>query len=477
MTEVRKHPAHAPEGTGGLITAVAPGSLAELVGLRPGDRLLAIDGRPLRDVVDYRFLITDDRLDLTVLRPGEGLQQLTITKHPDEELGLEFEDATFDGIRTCNNKCFFCFLKGLPRGLRRTLYVKDDDYRLSFFHGNFVTLTNLTEEDWARLEEQRLSPLNISVHATELELRRFMLGNKTAPDILEQIRCLGRIGIRCNTQVVLCPGVNDGTHLDRTIQDLAALYPTVQSIAVVPVGATTLGEERIIGIQGYDLPACTPAYARQIIRQLQPYQRAFRKRWGVTFVHAADEYYLMAGIPVPSARRYDGYPQFEDGIGITRAFIDDWKAERCRLRRRGAPQPTVRRVTFVCGTLIARTLLRLAAELEEALNIDVTVRPIVNRFFGPRVNVSGLLVAADIIDALAGRELGDLVFFSRSVLDYSGARFLDDGTPDQVQKALGVPIAFAPTLTEVVRMLTAPVRYTVYGASRNAASTAGKAWS
>jgi putative radical SAM enzyme (TIGR03279 family) len=361
--------------------------------------------------------------------------------------------------------------------MRKTLYVKDDDYRLSFFHGNFVTLTNLTEDDWARLAEQRLSPLNVSVHATEPELRRYMLGNKTAPDICAQIRRLGEIGIQANTQVVHCPGVNDGAALDRTIGDLAALYPTVQTISIVPVGATTFAEERIErGTHAAEVEGCTPEHARAVAAQVAPYQRRFRKQHGRTLVYLADEYYLIAGDEPPGAAHYDGFAQFENGIGMTRSLVDGWK--RVRRQRDGAQAPPpadIRRMSWICGTLIAPTLERIAAEFAELTRVDVTVHGLENGFFGPRVNVSGLLVAQDVERQLRGRDLGELVVLPRYALDYTGSRFLDDGTPAELQRALGVPLAFASTPREVLQILDGPLQSPVTGAAV-ASTTNGKAW-
>jgi len=476
VTEVRRTPRLRKPNEGGVIDAVRSGSLADEIGLRPGDHVTAIDGKTLRDAVDFQFYAAEDVIELEVVRDGEPTIY-EIDKHPDEDLGIDFQDAAFDGVRICNNACFFCFLKGNPKGMRKTLYVKDDDYRLSFFHGNFVTMTNLTEADWARLEEQRLSPINVSVHATDPELRRYMLGNKTAPDVCEQLRRLGALGIRANTQVVLCPGVNDGAALDRTIEDLAALYPTVQTISIVPVGATATAEERIErGEHALEVEGCTPAHAAAIARQVAPYQQRFRKQHGKTLVYIADEYYLISGQAPPAAAHYDGFAQFENGIGMARSLIDDWK--RLQREHRGASLPVrsdIKRISLCAATLIAPTLARMAPELAALTGIEVTVHALSNTFFGPRVNVSGLLVAQDIEAELRGRDLGDLAVLPRYALDYTGSRFLDDGTPGQLQQALGVPLAFASTLREVLQILREPLESPVTGASV-AGKTNGKSW-
>jgi putative radical SAM enzyme (TIGR03279 family) len=482
---------------GGVVDAVRPRSIADQIGLQPGDRVVSIGGRILSDAVDYQFFAADDLIELEVVR-GDDATAYEIEKGPDEDLGIDFEDAAFDGVRQCNNKCFFCFLKGNPRGMRKTLYVKDDDYRLSFFHGNFVTLTNLTDADWQRLEEQRLSPLNVSVHATDLDLRRYLLGNATAPDIVDQLRRLGRIGIEANTQVVLCPGVNDGPALDHTIADLAGLFPTVQTISVVPVGATETAEERLArGAHASETDAITTGYARSVIDQVAPYQRRFRRDHGRTLAYLADEFYIAAGLPVPSAAHYDGFPQYENGVGMTRSLIEDWRRalrSKSALRlgsrglaresggaakRVGQPSPAVRsqvrRATLACGRLITPVLRDLATDLASRTATHIDVRPITNTFFGQRVNVSGLLTAGDIESQLAGVDLGDLLVLPRYSLDYTGARFLDDVTPAALQQRLGVPVAFASTLREVLTILIQGVSSDVTGAVAGA-TTNGKSW-
>lgn len=478
MSEVRRPSRLRKPNEGGLVEAVRPGSLAEQAGLIPGDRIVSIDGAKLRDAVDFQFYAAEDLVELEVAR-GRGTRRIEIAKHSDEDLGIEFQDAAFDGVRICNNSCFFCFLKGNPKGLRKTLYVKDDDYRLSFFHGNFVTLTNLDEADWTRLGEQRLTPINVSVHATEPELRRYMLGNKSAPDICDQLRRLGVLGIEANTQIVLCPGVNDGPDLDRTIEDLAALHPTVRNISVVPVGASLVAEERIErGTHASEIEGCSPDYARAIIRQISPYQRRLRAQLGKTLVYLADEYYLVAGAPIPPASQYDGFPQFENGIGMARSLLDEWRKLRRSLAQSWtAPvtQPAVQAISFICGALIAPVLERIAAELEEAIGIRVRVIPITNGFFGPRVNISGLLVGGDLQAQLHGRELGDLVVLPRYSLDYTGTRFLDDMSPTELQESLAVPLAFASTMSEVLQIVAEPLESEVAGAAV-ASTTNGKAW-
>jgi putative radical SAM enzyme (TIGR03279 family) len=439
------------EVAGGLIDGVRPGTLADKAGIVAGDRLLAVNGRAVRDVVDYQFEVAEERIDLLLDRGG-AQRLIEIEKHPDDDPGLEFDQATFDGTRICTNTCFFCFLKGLPKGLRRTMYVKDDDYRLSFLHGNFVTLTNLNEEDWRRLEEQRLSPLNVSVHATELELRRRMLGNRQAPDIMEQLRRLGSIGIRAQTQVVLCPGVNDGPNLERTVHDLASLYPTVQAVSVVPVGASIQYAERMRAAGKGGVETLDPTYAQALIRQSRSWQRRFRREIGVTFSYLSDEFYLSADRQLPPARHYDGFPQYENGVGMARSLLEDWRRLRRTSERRTLKLP-VRNITVACGMMIAPLLTKTATEFAELTGTDIRVVPISNTFFGESIRVSGLLGAGDFIGGLRGQPLGEAVFLPRSALDYFGRHFIDDGTPADVQRVLGRPIGFATAWSEVLEQL------------------------
>ena len=437
----------------GAISAIDPDSLAAEAGLRPGDQVLGVNGQPIRDPVDYRFQTTDEIVELEVVHDGE-LGLVEFEKPIDEPLGIEFDEEAFDGTRICNNKCFFCFLKGLPKGLRRPLYIKDDDYRLSFLHGNFVTLTNLSDDDWIRLEEQRLSPLHVSVHATDLALRRHLLGNRNAPDILEQLRRLAEMRIEAHTQVVLCPGVNDGDALDQTISDLLA-QDNVTSIGVVPVGSSLEGEERI---KDAGMRAHSPLEAGRVVKQLRRWQRLARAERGRSIVFPSDEFYLTADAQIPSARRYDGFPQWENGIGMTRTLVDDWRKTRRKIRQ-GRLQVAAGSALIACGTLIAPTLRALCDEAEELTGIDFTVVPVGNTLFGERVNVSGLIPGGDFAAALSHLDLPEQVFLPRASLDYFGAKFLDDLTPDQLKSQLKRPISFVYTLSELLESMSGNVEH------------------
>jgi putative radical SAM enzyme (TIGR03279 family) len=430
---------------GGVIASVGRGSIAEEVGLRADDEVMAVNGHPLRDVIDYQFYGAEESLEILVQQNGEEVIY-EIERDYDEDLGIEFTAPTFDGLRTCNNHCPFCYLKGMPPGLRPSLYIPDDDYRLSFLFGNFVTLTNLNESDWDRLAEQRLSPLYVSIHATDLTLRCRLLGNSSAPDVLAQLQRLAALGIQVHTQIVLVPGWNDSEHLARSVADLAALYPAMQSIAVVPVGLTRYHRSQ--------LRLYTPEEAREILAQIAPWQADFRRRYGVTLVYPSDEWYLVAGQPVPAAENYDGFPQMENGVGLVRRFLDEWREAmhniQCAMRKS--------RITVVCGTLIAPLMQQVMGGLAALTGATVEVQPVVNEFFGETVTVSGLLIGRDVIAALGGRRLGDLVLLPRVMFDAAGERTLDDLRLDDIRAALGVRVVVAGTAAELLQAVGRPMQ-------------------
>ncbi|MCX6023996.1 MAG: DUF512 domain-containing protein [Chloroflexi bacterium] len=441
------------EAQGGLITSVEPGSIAAELGLRPDDWLLSINGHPMRDVIDYRFYFADALLTLVVERAGETFT-VEVEKDEDDLLGVDFGVALFDDIRRCNNGCYFCFVGGLKKGMRRSLFIMDDDYRLSFLFGSFVTLTNLDETDWQRIEEQHLTPLYVSVHATDVELRRKLLVNPTAPDAVEQILRLRKMGIQVHCQLVVCPTVNDNDDLDKSIGDLAALYPTVQSIGVVPVGTSEMGRQRNLRRVAHKQPenpfeavACTPEVAFNVLDRVHRWQKQFRKEFGESMVYASDEYYLISGTPVPPAARYDGYPQFENGIGMTRSMLDDWKNAKRRWERSraaGKPAPAMpESMTWVCGLLVEPVLRQVAEEFAALTGVRTELIPVTNQFFGATISASGLLTAADIRAALEGRELGQVVAAPRLAVDDAGERFLDDVSPEELEKSLGREVWFA----------------------------------
>jgi putative radical SAM enzyme (TIGR03279 family) len=451
---------------GGLIEAVAPDSVAAEAGLRPGDRLLAINGHPLRDVIDVQFYGAEELLALSVERDGAPWK-VAVERAYGDDLGLSFTNPTFDvDVRRCTNRCEFCFVKGNPPPgplrLRRSLYIKDDDYRYSFLFGNFVTLTNLTPEDWARLEEQRLSPLYVSVHATDPVLRRQLLGRTGArgpaiPDILQQLGRLDDLGIEVHTQVVLVPGRNDGPHLDRTLGDLSALTGRpVASVGVVPVGLTK-----------YHRSTCRTYTAEEslaVLDQLAPWQAQNRRRRDTGFVYPSDEWYLVAGREIPRAKAYDDFPQVENGVGMVRQLLDEWDEVKAHLgewswqtgHRQGA-RGGLRSATLVCGTLIAPVLGRIVAELNDLTGAGWRLVPVVNRFFGEMTTVSGLLTGRDVLAALHGQDLGEQLLLPRAMFTgrYGAGSAppgttLDDLHLDEMAAQLGAPLSMAGTLTEAL---------------------------
>ena len=435
-----------PDGSG-LVSLVQPDSPAYAAGLRAGDTLLSINGHALRDVIDYHFYGAEEDLEITFKRGGKKAT-VNIERPYGEDLGLEFSALTFDGIRLCENQCGFCFVQQMPKGLRKSLYIRDDDYRYSFLMGNFVTLTNLDKGDWARLKEQRLSPLYVSVHATDRELRSQILGTGSAPDILEQIQRLGRAGIEVHTQIVLLPGVNDGLTLQRTVHDLAALHPTVASIAMVPIGLTRY--------HSCGLRSLTPQEAKDVLAFTRSVRPRFRHSTGVGLLYPSDELYLLAGQRLPSARSYDGYPQLANGVGLVRQLLEDWgraKRRDCLGHRDQRAAWHHAMVTLVCGTLIAPTLQALSAELAEMVGTKVQVVPVANQFFGPTVTVSGLLLAQDVIAAVQGMDLGQVLVLPRAMFDDAGNVTLDDYSLADIERKLGVPVTLAETLSEVIEAL------------------------
>ena len=417
------------EREGVVVGAVAAGGAAGRAGLRAGDRIVTINGERVRDVIDFHFHSGDARLHCAVERDGTATGVTLERRGPD--LGLELLAPTPSEIATCANKCVFCFIHQLPRGMRKSLYVKDDDYRLSFLHGNYITLTDLEEPELARIEAQRLSPLYVSVHATDPELRHRMLGEpRVKRDLMPIMRRLGARGIRMHAQIVLCPGWNDGAQLERSLRDLAALYPAVATTAVVPVGLTA-HRERLPRLR-----ILTADEARALVRTITGWQRELLARLKTRFIWGGDELYLQAGLPIPSSGAYEGFPVVEDGIGLVRRFEDGWSRVR---RRAPAHLARPRTVTVVTGELYAPRLERLLAGLA-VRDLTVRMRAVRNHWFGGTVQVAGLLTGADIQRQLAGSALGDAVLVPAVALRDGAGVFLDDLTPADLTAALGVPV-------------------------------------
>ncbi|HEV56174.1 MAG TPA: DUF512 domain-containing protein [Phycisphaerales bacterium] len=395
---------------GGVITRVT-GGLAERVGLQAGDALLSINGQPLRDVIDVRFQAATERLALKVHRAGQTFILETERRYG-EDMGLIFDQPTFDGVRRCENRCEFCFIKQMPPGLRPSLYVRDDDYRHSFLFGNYVTLTNLDATDWERIETQHLSPLYVSVHATDPALRPRMLGNPAAADLMAQLRRLAGLGVEVHTQIVVIPGVNDGAHLDRSIGDLAGLYPAVRSVSIVPVGLTRFHRG--------DCRVPTDEQTRAVWEQVTGWQGRLQERLRVNFAYLADEWYLRQEHSVPPAEHYDGLDLTENGVGLVRRFLDNLEPLTFN------PQP----LTLVTGTLFAPIL-------RSAIGPSADAVPVVNHFFGPTVTVAGLLTGRDVIAQLSEREMGETIVLPGAMFGGPEGQSLDGMWPREIAKALG----------------------------------------
>lgn len=431
---------------GGLVTDVERGSLAETLGVKPGDVLLAVNGSEVEDVIDVQYYAAEYEVELTLQRGNEAIS-VGGTRKDMQPLGLEFQHPTFDiDIRRCDNLCEFCFVLQMAPRFRRTLYIKDDDYRYSFLFGHYVTLTNLSEHDEWRIVEQHLSPLYVSVHVTDLEARRKFLRHENAPDIMEQLAWLVDEGIELHTQVVVVPGVNDGALLEQSIRDLATLYPGVKTVSVVPVGLTKHHK--------YGMRPHTTEEAQQVLAEVKTWQAEYREQFGVNFVYATDEWYLVAGQPIPKLEIYDGYDLTENGLGQVRRFLDDWSETQTEL----ADAPLVKRLILVTGQLFAPVLAKAAAEFTETSQVATRVVAIRNVQLGETITVAGLMMGKDVIAQLralreSGDPLGDVLVLPRVMFDHPEGIALDDMSPTEIAKTLNTPVALADMMGDLVDII------------------------
>ncbi|MDA8429651.1 MAG: DUF512 domain-containing protein [Geobacteraceae bacterium] len=410
--------------SGLLIEGVATGSIAAEFELAAGDRLLAVNGQQMRDLIDYSYYTaSDEELLLEIARQDGEIWELEVERDQGEPLGLTFSAPA---PAHCRNNCIFCFVHQLPKGLRKPLYVKDEDYRLSFLNGNYVTLANITGAELARIIEQRLSPLYISVHATNPELRQQLLGKPGIPPILEQLQALAAARINMHTQVVLCPGINDGLELERTVGDLAALYPAVQSLAIVPLGLTR--HRRKLP----QLTAIDQEYAKAFIAEWGPRSRALTKRLGEPFLFLADEFYLKAGMPFPPLREYGDLPQIENGVGMVPLF----RREAARMVR-SARHLGDYRATVVTGVSSFPFVREFLVQLGEKTGVMIIPVAVENRLFGQSVTVSGLVSGNDIVATLAGVEIGRALLVPDVMLKEGAGLFLDDISLQTLEERLG----------------------------------------
>lgn len=422
---------------------VADGSIAREVGVEPGDIVLSVNGSALTDLLDYLFLVKDELVSVDLEKACGDRWELEIEKDSDQDLGIEFKSTGLEKITRCANRCLFCFVDQMPPGLRDTLYIKDDDYRLSFLQGSFITLTNLTESHFNRIASLRLSPLYVSVHATGPALRRKMLGSPRAGEIIKQLEYLVGHGIQVHTQAVICPGVNDGRELDRTVADLAGLWPGVRSLAVVPVGITGFRE----GL--YPLRRFSPEEAAEITGKVRGWQDGCLKSLDYPFVFAADEFYFLAGRDIPPRRRYADFPQTENGVGLSRLFLDQWARASKKLPA-SLKKPLA--VSLLTGTLGRRLLDPVAARLNQVENLAVAVAAVENRFFGRTVTVAGLLTGEDILRHRDELRKSDLVVLPQSMVRRDRLT-LDGVSPEKLGAALGTAVATASGPAELVGLI------------------------
>jgi putative radical SAM enzyme (TIGR03279 family) len=448
MSELSTRPA--------LITKVIPDSIGAEIGFEAGDSIVAVNGQKPRDLIDYQFLCADEFLELEVLDTKGKTHKLEIEKDYDEDLGVEFESALFDGLIQCNNRCPFCFIDQQPPGKRETLYLKDDDYRLSFLYGSYLTLTNLTQKEWDRIEQMRLSPLYVSVHATEPEVRIRLLKNLRAGKIIEQIKWFQERRLQIHAQVVVCPGINDGEHLERTLLDLAKFHtgniPAVASVAVVPVGLTRFrpAEDELIAV--------TAEKAREVIEQVQKIQvllskgkggpKAKKQKSKSRCIWLADEWFLIAGLDLPSAEDYEDYPQIGNGVGSIRQFIQQFETAFEKLQPMQV-EPE-RKLVWVVGNAVEKAFEPIVQQLNQIPGLSVNMAALCSRYWGQSITVTGLLTGQDLLEALQGRDLGNGILLPSVMLKQGEPRFLDDMTVEQLASLLKTRILQVSGVEELI---------------------------
>ena len=477
-----------------LITRVIPNSIGAEIGFEVGDRLVAINGKKPRDLIDYKFLCSDEILELEVLDAAGKTHKIEIEKDWDDDLGIEFETALFDGLIQCNNRCPFCFIDQQPPGKRESLYLKDDDYRLSFLYGSYLTLTNLTQREWERIAQMRLSPLYVSVHATEPEIRIRLLKNPRAGQILEQIEWFQERRLQIHAQVVVCPGINDGIHLERTLLDLAKFHtgdlPAVASVAVVPVGLTRFrpSEDELIPV--------TPEKAQEVIAQVQQIQALLQQGNAVgagltnnleekritslnppsstkprnkskllnpttksqnqtsQCIWLADEWFLIAREELPPESHYENYPQIDNGVGSIRLFLRQFEEAAKRLPKQVSPP---RKLTWVVGNAVELAFQPILQRLNGVEGLEVNMVALCSDYWGQQITVTGLLTGQDLLAGLQGRELGDAILLPSLMLKHGDSRFLDDMTVEELSDKLAiriVPVSGVKGLIDACRNLS-----------------------
>lgn len=413
-----------------VVKSVDPGSIADDCTIVPGDKILKVNNKEFKDILDFRYLTSDDYYVIEVEKTDGSIEEIEIENDLYEQFGCEFENSLLDSPMVCRNKCIFCFMDQLPPNMRKTMYFKDDDVRLSFLEGNYVTLTNLTDEDIERICNLRISPVNVSVHATEPSLRCMMLNNRFAGELLTIMRRFADAGIMMNAQIVLCKNINDGKNLDRTICDLKNLYPSVQSVSVVPVGISKY-RDGLYPLESFDAEDC-----RKVIEQVSDYQNKFLKEIGTRLIYIADEFYIKAKESLPPYDAYEDFPQIENGVGLmtTLQYEIDKALENIILN------PSPAKKSIATSEIAYDYICAFVKKICDVNKIDVSVYKIKNNFFGDKITVTGLLCGSDIISQLKDKELGEYLLLSCSMFKDDCDIFLDDVTKEDVERELGVKI-------------------------------------
>lgn len=414
-----------------IVSKVLPGSIAEELEIEPGDELVSVSGKEIEDILDYHYLMNDEYVELLIRKPNGEEWELEIEKEYEDDIGIEFENGLMDNYRSCHNKCIFCFIDQMPKGMRDTLYFKDDDSRLSFLQGNYVTLTNMSDHDIDRIVYYHMEPMNISFQTMNPDLRCKMLHNRFAGEALKKVDRFYEAGIHMNGQIVLCKGVNDGAELDFSIRELTKYLPYLQSVSVVPVGLSKYRD----GL--FPLEPFEKEDAKKVLDLIHGWQKKAYQEYGIHFIHASDEWYILAEQPFPPAEQYDGYLQLENGVGMMRLLLDEVK-EEIENRTGDDRRHTV---SLATGLLAAPVIQQIADQLcEKYPNVIIHIYPIVNEFFGEKITVSGLLTGQDLKKQLTGKELGKQLLLPCNILRTGYDVFLDDVTVGELEKSLQVNI-------------------------------------
>lgn len=414
-----------------IVKCVEPGSIAEEMGIEAGDKLIRINDNIIEDVFDYHYYVNEEEIVVLIEKPNGEEWELEIEKDYEEDLGIVFEQGLMDEYRSCRNKCIFCFIDQMPKGMRDTLYFKDDDSRLSFLQGNYITLTNMSDHDIDRIVKYHLEPINISFHTTNPELRCKMLHNRFAGDALKKVDKLYEGGVRMNGQIVLCKGINDGEELERSIRDMSKYLPHLQSVSVVPVGLTKYRD----GL--YPLESFTKEDAEKVIDTIEKWQNVFYEKYGLHFVHAGDEWYILAGRNLPEEERYDGYLQLENGVGMLRLLINEFEEAYAELEG----DDRRREISMATGLLAYPHIRNMIEKLQLKFpNLTVHLYPIRNDFFGEKITVAGLITGQDLMAQLRGQELGTRLLLPCNMLRSGEEVFLDDVTLADLKETLQVEI-------------------------------------